>query len=111
MELQQKIVFARNAAMAEAQGGAKVDVLIDAALRSTGRKTSGVSAGGKLYQGRTSAQAPQIDGVTFVQSRSALSPGELVRCVVVESEGYDLVARPIDDMERKVSLHVRREQA
>ncbi|MFZ2873575.1 MAG: 30S ribosomal protein S12 methylthiotransferase RimO [Phycisphaerales bacterium] len=111
MELQQKIVFARNTAMAEAPGGTKVDVLIDAALRTTGRKTSGVSAGGKLYQGRTSAQAPQIDGVTFVQSRSALSPGELVRCVVMESEGYDLVARPIDDMERKVSLHVRRERA
>lgn len=111
MELQQKIVFARNAAMVEARGGTKVDVLIDAALRTSGRKTTGVSAGGKLYQGRTSAQAPQIDGVTFVHSRGALSPGELVRCVVMESEGYDLVARPIDDMERKVSLHVRRERA
>lgn len=111
MELQQGIVFARNAAMAETPGGAKVDVLIDAALRTTGRKTSGVSAGGKLYQGRTSAQAPQIDGVTFVHSRQALSPGELIRCVVVESEGYDLVARPVDDLERKVSLHVRRDRA
>ncbi|MCE7973190.1 MAG: 30S ribosomal protein S12 methylthiotransferase RimO [Leptolyngbya sp. PLA1] len=110
MELQQKIVFARNAATAETPGGAKVDVLIDAALRTTGRKTSGVSAGGKLYQGRTFAQAPQIDGVTFVHSRQALSPGELVRCVVVESEGYDLVAKPVDDLERKVSLHVRRDR-
>lgn len=111
MELQQGIVFARHAAMAESPGGARVDVLIDAALRTTGRKTSGVSAGGKLYQGRTRAQAPQIDGVTFVHSRQALSPGEVVRCVVVESEGYDLVARPVDDLERKVSLHVRRERA
>lgn len=112
MALQQKVAFARNEAMAatfESGGEAKavrVDVLIDTALRTQGKKTTGVSDGGRLYQGRTKFQAPQIDGVTFVQSRGPLSPGELVSCVVVGSDGYDLIARPIGDGEKKVGLKV-----
>jgi hypothetical protein len=81
-------------------------VLIDSALGSVGRATSGVGKGGRLYQGRTSSQAPQIDSVTFVQSARALSPGELVRCVVTGADGYDLVARPEDELERKIELKV-----
>jgi hypothetical protein len=81
METQQKLVFARNEAIAakfdekhplDKQGRAKghvVDVVIDAPLRTSGKKTTGVSEGGKLYQARTKSQAPQIDGVTFVQSK------------------------------------------
>lgn len=112
MALQQKVAFARNQAMAakfEAGGEPKamrVEVLIDAALRTQGKKTTGVSDGGRLYQGRTKFQAPQIDGVTFVHSRAPLSPGELVSCVVVDADGYDLIARPIGDGEKKVGLKV-----
>jgi ribosomal protein S12 methylthiotransferase len=118
MEAQQKIVFARNKALAarfdehkplDAKGrsrGAVVDVLIDAPLRSQGRKTSGVGNGGGLYQGRTSAQAPQIDGVTFVQSRETLAPGELVRCVIVGWDAYDLVAKPVAELETRVGLKI-----
>lgn len=112
MALQQKIAFARNQAMAakfESGGeakGARVDVLIDAGLRTQGKKTTGVGDGGRLYQGRTKFQAPQIDGVTFVQSRGPLSPGELVSCVVVGSDGYDLIARPTGDGEKRVGLKV-----
>jgi hypothetical protein len=83
-----------------------MDVLIDAALRTKGRKTAGVSEGGGLYQGRTTAQAPQIDGVTYVQSREQLAPGELVPCVIVGWDGYDLTARPVTDLERKVGLKI-----
>ncbi|MDQ7012875.1 MAG: MiaB/RimO family radical SAM methylthiotransferase [Planctomycetota bacterium] len=61
-----------------------------------------------VYQGRTYFQAPSIDAVTFVQSRGRLSPGELVRCVVVGSDGYDLIARPVDEIEKRVSLSVLR---
>lgn len=104
MEAQQKLVFARNEALAakfdekhplDKQGKAKgqlVDVIVDAALRTSGRKTTGVSDGGKLYQGRTKSQAPQIDGVTFVQSKDKLASGEVLRCVIVGWDGYDLVA-------------------
>ena len=34
------------------------------------------------------------------------SPGELVRCVVVDSDGYDLVARPVEEIRAGVSLPV-----
>ena len=37
-----------------------------------------------------------------------LSPGELVRCTVVSSDGYDLIAQPTDELERKVALKVMR---
>ena len=64
--------------------------------------------GGSVYQGRTYLQAPSIDAITYVQSRERLSPGELVRCVVVGSEGYDLIAKPVDEVEKKHSLSVLR---
>lgn len=115
MELQQKIVFERSAAVAKKfdqarpiETGQRMDVLIDAALKTSGRATSGVGKGGKLHQGRTYAQAPEIDAVTYVQSSRALSPGELVRCVIVDADGYDLIARPIDDLEKRVGLKVLR---
>lgn len=113
MALQQSIAFKRQADLAAhfdehrpTSTGKKIDVLIDAPLRSAGRATTGVSKGGKLFQGRTAAQAPQIDSVTFVQSAKPLAPGELVRCVIVASDGYDLVAKPVDDLERRVGLRV-----
>jgi ribosomal protein S12 methylthiotransferase len=113
MLLQQKIAFERQAKLAgefderrPTAGGVRMDVLIDAPLKSSGRATSGVGAGGGLYQGRTYAQAPQIDSVTFVQSRRALVPGEVVACMIVSSDGYDLVARPVDELEKRVSLKI-----
>jgi ribosomal protein S12 methylthiotransferase len=113
MELQQRVAFARNAAMAAefdehkpAAGGRRLDVLIDQATRTKGKKTTGVSTGGGLYIGRTYFQAPQVDGVTFVQSSRDLAPGEMIRCVVVGSDGYDLVAKPIDELEKRVGLKV-----
>ncbi|NUQ52278.1 MAG: 30S ribosomal protein S12 methylthiotransferase RimO [Phycisphaerales bacterium] len=113
MELQQKIAFERQRAVAAKfdennpeSSGVRMNVLIDEATRTQGRKTSGVSTGGGLYMGRTRAQAPQIDSATYVQSREKLSPGELVACVIVASDGYDLVARPIADIERRVGLKI-----
>lgn len=84
--------------------GHQFDVLIDKPTNSVVQATSGVSSGGTLYQGRTYFQAPQIDAVTYVQSREKLSPGELVRCTIVESAGYDLIARPVVELEKKFSL-------
>ncbi|MFN5660870.1 MAG: 30S ribosomal protein S12 methylthiotransferase RimO [Planctomyces sp.] len=115
MALQQELAFARQRKIAEefdekrpGTTGRRVDVLIDSTLRSHGKATSGVGAGGGLYQGRTSGQAPQIDSVTFVQSKAKLSAGELVRCTIVGADGYDLIAVPVDELEKKVSLKVMR---
>ncbi|MBL8990121.1 MAG: 30S ribosomal protein S12 methylthiotransferase RimO [Phycisphaerae bacterium] len=104
MELQQTIAFERQ--LGRAARAEQADVLIDAPLRARGRATSGVGAGGRLYQGRTAAQAPQIDSVTFVQSSRQLAPGELVRCTITGADGYDLVARPVEDAEKRLPLKV-----
>lgn len=113
MELQQKLAFERQAARAAkfdeknpTKGGERVDVIVDAALRTSGKATTGVGSGGKLYAGRTVFQAPQIDAVTYVQSKEKLAAGEVVRCVIVGSDGYDLVAKPVDEVEKKVSLGI-----
>jgi hypothetical protein len=58
--------------------------------------------------GRAYHQAPQIDGLTYVQSKEPLSPGELVRCTVVSSDGYDLIAQPSADLDTTVRLKVVR---
>jgi ribosomal protein S12 methylthiotransferase len=59
-----------------------------------------------IAQGRTYFQAPKIDAITFVQSREKLTPGELVRCTIIASDGYDLIARPTTELEKRVSLPV-----
>ncbi len=113
MEIQQHIAFERGAALASEfkaerpdSSGRRLQVLIDRATPSRARATTGVGRGGSLYLGRAYFQAPQIDSVTYVQSREKLAPGELVPCVIVGSDGYDLVARPVAEIEKKVPLRV-----
>jgi ribosomal protein S12 methylthiotransferase len=119
MSLQQQIAFEQAAFIAghfdendPANTGHQFDVLIDRPLASKGRATAGVEAvyggAGQLYQGRCYFQAPDIDSVTYVQSGEALAPGELVRCTIVGSNSYDLVARPTNELTKKVSLRVVR---
>ena len=50
--------------------------------------------------------APMIDSVTFVQAQEKLAPGELVRCTVVASDGYDLIARPVAELEKRTGLKI-----
>ncbi|MBL8745395.1 MAG: 30S ribosomal protein S12 methylthiotransferase RimO [Phycisphaerae bacterium] len=115
MELQQGIAFEQAAFVAShfdekrpAETGHRFDVLIDKPMASEGRPTAGVGAGGRLYKGRAYFQAPDIDSVIYVQSRSPLAPGELVRCVIVAADGYDLIATPVVDVEKRVTLNVMR---
>ena len=42
------------------------------------------------WEGRTAAQAPEIDGVVYLRDR-ALAPGRRVPVEIVEVDGYDLV--------------------
>lgn len=108
MELQQRIAFENAAYVAEQK--CQFDVLIDGRAEggSESRATTGVSDGLTLHRGRAYHQAPSIDSCTWVASRRALSPGELVRCTIVESDGYDLVARPEEDVSVTRSLKVLR---
>ncbi|MBI1337432.1 MAG: 30S ribosomal protein S12 methylthiotransferase RimO [Phycisphaera sp.] len=114
MLTQQEVVFARNAQAAER--GDEVEVLIDAMHEKTAAERGGSKKSVKTprkrpvirYTGRTYAQAPQIDAVTFVDSTENLSPGELVRCRITGHEGYDLAARPVAELEKRVSLAVMR---
>lgn len=45
---------------------------------------------------RSSADAPEIDGVVYVSSDRVLAPGQLVRVRVTDSDPYDLWAETID---------------
>ena len=108
MLAQQEIAF--EAAAYQAEQRVQFDVLVDgrAAGRTAGRATAGVGDGGTLHVGRCYHQAPQVDSLTYVLSRDPIAAGELVRCTVVASDGYDLVAQPTADIERKVVLPVIR---
>lgn len=113
MALQQQIAFDQAQFIADqfdeknpTQSGAQFDVIIDKSTGNQVEATPGVSTGGTLYSGRTYFQAPQIDSTTHVIAKGKLSPGELVRCTIVAADGYDLIARPIEELDRKVSLSI-----
>jgi ribosomal protein S12 methylthiotransferase len=104
MTAQQQVVFARHERMAERN--AACEVLIDAQAQTHGKATTGVTQGGRLYVGRSRGQAPDIDGLTYVMSGQALSPGEVVACRVTGWDGYDLVAQPAEQSQRGTSLKI-----
>ena len=106
MALQQGLAFEQAEYLAEQfdpedalNTGVRFDVLID-------RPVGDDASGAVISQGRTYFQAPQIDPVTYVAGKSRFSPGELVRCVITGSDGYDLIATPVEELERRVSLTV-----
>jgi ribosomal protein S12 methylthiotransferase len=78
MELQQSISAARLARKV----GREIDVLIDE-----------VDEDGAV--GRSSADAPEIDGCVYVSSDKPLKAGDLVRARVTDSDEYDLWADAI----------------
>jgi ribosomal protein S12 methylthiotransferase len=76
LEVQQEIAFAWN----QAQIGRKLEVLID-------RDIPGQA---NAFVGRSFADAPEIDGVTYITGEG-LTPGQIVPSEIVAFEGYDLV--------------------
>ncbi len=105
MLAQQEVVFNRNQQMVDEARA--FDVLIDAPSE-TEFEASGEGSEGlqntSIFEGRTYQQAPDIDSTTLVISREELSPGEVVPCRIVGFNDYDLIAQPVADLERKVSL-------
>ncbi|GAA5053895.1 ribosomal protein S12 methylthiotransferase RimO [Thermocatellispora tengchongensis] len=65
---------------AEERIGTDVEVLIEEDLGDGG------------YEGRAAHQGPEVDGSVTVQG-IGLVPGQIVRAVVVDAEGVDLIAR------------------
>jgi len=41
-----------------------------------------------------------------VHATQPLVPGELIRCRIIEADGYDLLAQPVAELEAHVSLPV-----
>jgi ribosomal protein S12 methylthiotransferase len=74
---QQPIAFAWN----KSQVGRRHEVIIDS--RIPGQKNA--------YIGRSYADAPEIDGVVYVTGEN-LKPGQIVRCEIVTTNNYDLIA-------------------
>ena len=110
LELQQSIAFEQADYLAEQfdpkdaeNTGCRFDVLVDERAGTTD------GPGGRVrhvVKGRAYFQAPQIDAVTYIESAQPLSPGELVPCVIVGADGYDLVAKPVSELEKRVGLPV-----
>lgn len=82
MTIQQGISNELHAAMV----GREVDVLVEGVSDETDL----------LLQGRIWGQAPEIDGVTYINEGNA-SAGQVVRAEIVDAGDYDLVARIIGD--------------
>jgi ribosomal protein S12 methylthiotransferase len=106
MLAQQEIAFANAGYVAQQRS--QFDVLIEgtAAAGTTGLATTGVNDAGVLFTGRCFHQAPQVDSLTYVHSTESLSPGELVRCTIIDTDGYDLIARPTEQIDRAMSLPI-----
>ena len=106
MLAQQRLAFENARYVAEQQS--QFDVLIAgaAAGQTTGLATTDVTDAGTLFTGRCYHQAPEVDSLTYVHSTRALAAGELVRCTIVDADGYDLVARPTAELEKATSLPV-----
>jgi ribosomal protein S12 methylthiotransferase len=49
---------------------------------------------GEQAIGRTSADAPEIDGVVYLSGAEGLRPGDLLEAQIIKSDGHDLFAAP-----------------
>ena len=87
MQIQQEKAFAWN----QHQIGRQWDVILD----------SYIPEQENAYIGRTTADAPDVDGLVYVTGQDTppgkrLRPGQIVRCEIVATEGYDLVGVAVD---------------
>ncbi len=85
MAIQQQIAFDWN----ESRVGSVEDVIIDSPLPDQ----EGV------WIGRSRGEAPDIDGIIYVSGVDpdrAVEVGNMVKCEIVATDGYDLIAAPLD---------------
>ncbi|HWC83766.1 MAG TPA: 30S ribosomal protein S12 methylthiotransferase RimO [Pseudonocardiaceae bacterium] len=80
-----ELVEELTAQRAEDRIGTEVDVLVE-------RLDSDEADAG----GRAAHQAPEVDGECVLLESEGLAVGDLVRCVVEDTEGVDLLVRPVE---------------
>jgi ribosomal protein S12 methylthiotransferase len=85
MELQQKIVFERNYAMAKE--GLAEKVIIEGSLPD---ETDDDEPEIKVYIARTYRDAPSIDGYIFIRTARELESGDMPTVRITGAKGYDL---------------------
>ncbi len=78
MQMQQRISAEKLSALV----GTRVQLLVEGESEETEL----------LMQGRYTGQAPEVDGVTYINEGFA-EPGSIVEAEVVQAGDYDLVAR------------------
>jgi len=85
MEVQERI----GAAKVAAKVGGLQTVLVDELTED--------DAGNTVAIARTKADAPEIDGVVYLQDADGIQPGDFVDVKVIGASGHDLVAGPPND--------------
>lgn len=81
MEVQQASAFAWGKSMVDYE----LDCIIDSPTDDP-----------NLWIGRTYADAPEIDGVVYIQAEN-LNPGEMIPVTIIDSQEYDLIAVPSEE--------------
>ncbi|MDE0393678.1 MAG: 30S ribosomal protein S12 methylthiotransferase RimO [Gammaproteobacteria bacterium] len=82
MDVQRTISFEAN----EALVGQRATLLVD--------RCTGGEGGEWALEGRTCAQAAEVDGLTRVSARAPAVPGSFLEVEIVDALDYDLIARP-----------------
>ncbi|SDK33063.1 SSU ribosomal protein S12P methylthiotransferase [Methylophilus rhizosphaerae] len=82
MEVQERI----SAAKVAAKVGSLQTVLVDELTED--------DDGNVLAIARTKADAPEIDGIVYLQDAEGLNPGDFVDVQIVDSQGHDLIGAP-----------------
>lgn len=85
MEVQQVISLEKN----REKIGKKLDVLIEEKIKGTNE-----------YLGRTRGDAPEIDGLVYVQSKSPIKIGDIITIKVNNALEYDLIGEKIDEFSK-----------
>ncbi|MGQ2966260.1 30S ribosomal protein S12 methylthiotransferase RimO [Methylophilus sp.] len=82
MEVQERI----SAAKVSAKIGSLQTVLVDELTED--------DAGNVIAIARTKADAPEIDGIVYLQDAEGLNPGDFVDVQIVDAQGHDLIGAP-----------------
>jgi len=85
MEVQERI----SAAKVAKKVGTTQTVLVDELTEDDNGQVIAIA--------RTKADAPEIDGVVYLQDAEGINPGDFVDVKIVDAHGHDLVAGPPDD--------------
>lgn len=75
------------ATKAEAKIGQTIDVLIDEVGEADEEGMIGAN-------GRSKADAPEIDGTVYLRDADGLKPGDIIKAVIEDAEDYDLFGVP-----------------